>query len=244
MARSPGSLPLGDELIEALQLCEAVLRTEVVPDSALQEAAAQFDALLRADLVDDAESELGVSLPGELLALIAVSHPIAGLVTGIVGLEAVLDATAEPAVEGWLPVSKVYHEPIIEAVQGAPGGPYRTLYVRPGFTLDVPIPLLVLEEGVPDAETTLGAYISETLRHDYELLDDLPPLGPAGDYEVPSPELCTAEDLAPPSAARVRRVHHRKFGDGTVTATEGDKLTITFDDGTTKVLKESFVSDL
>ena len=65
-----------------------------------------------------------------------------------------------------------------------------------------------------------------------------------GDYEVPSPELCTEEDLAPPSATLVRRVRHKKFGEGTVTAADGDKLTIAFDSGTTKVLKESFVSDV
>ena len=244
MARSPGSLPLSDELIEALQLCESVLRTEVVPDAALEEAAASADALLRADLVDDAEAELGVSLPGELLALIAVGHPIAGVATGIVGLEAVLDATHETAVEGWLPVSKVYHEPLAFAVQGGLEGPYRTLYVRHGDTAEVPVPLLVMEEGVADAETTLGTYIAETIRHDYELLEDPPPLEPAGDYEVPSPELCTEADLAPPSATRIRRVHHKKFGEGTVTTADGDKLTIAFDDSTTKVLKESFVTDL
>ncbi len=244
MARSPASLPVSEELVEALQLCDAVLRTQVVPDSELPEVSGRVDARLSAEAVDQAESELGVSLPGELLALIAVSHPIAGVVTGIVGLEAVLDAMEEPAVEGWLPVSKIYHEPLTEAVQGAHDGPYRTLYVRPGDAMEVPIALLVMEEGVADEETTLGTFISETIGHDFEQLDDPPPLGRGSDYKVPTPELCTEEDMAPPSVAMTRRVRHTKFGEGTVTATDGDKLTISFDDGATKVLKESFVSEL
>ena len=40
------------------------------------------------------------------------------------------------------------------------------------------------------------------------------------------------------------RVRHEKFGDGAVTLVDGNKLTIDFDDGTTKRVVASFVDSI
>ncbi len=54
-------------------------------------------------------------------------------------------------------------------------------------------------------------------------------------------ELVAASSANAPSFNPGTRVSHEKFGLGTVTLVDGNKLTIDFDDGTTKRVVASFV---
>jgi DNA helicase-2/ATP-dependent DNA helicase PcrA len=54
-------------------------------------------------------------------------------------------------------------------------------------------------------------------------------------------ELVAASTASAPSFTAGTRVRHEKFGDGTVTLVDGNKLTIDFDDGSTKRVVASFV---
>ena len=49
-----------------------------------------------------------------------------------------------------------------------------------------------------------------------------------------------ASDAAPPPSARGDRVHHQKFGPGTVTHVDGNKLSINFDKAGDKRVLDSF----
>ena len=54
-------------------------------------------------------------------------------------------------------------------------------------------------------------------------------------------ELVAASTASAPSFKSGTRVRHEKFGLGTVTTVDGNKLTIDFDDGSTKRVVASFV---
>ena len=54
-------------------------------------------------------------------------------------------------------------------------------------------------------------------------------------------ELVAASTASAPLFANGTRVRHEKFGLGTVTFVDGNKLTIAFDDGSTKRVVASFV---
>jgi DNA helicase-2/ATP-dependent DNA helicase PcrA len=57
-------------------------------------------------------------------------------------------------------------------------------------------------------------------------------------------ELVAASTVNAPNFKNGTRVRHEKFGDGTVTFVDGNKLTINFDDGTTKRVVSSFVDPI
>jgi DNA helicase-2/ATP-dependent DNA helicase PcrA len=54
-------------------------------------------------------------------------------------------------------------------------------------------------------------------------------------------ELVAASTANEPTFRNGTRVRHEKFGPGTVTFVDGNKLTIEFDDGSTKRVVASFV---
>ena len=54
-------------------------------------------------------------------------------------------------------------------------------------------------------------------------------------------ELVAASTASAPQFRSGTRVRHEKFGEGTVTLVDGNKLTIDFDDGSTKRVVASFV---
>jgi DNA helicase-2/ATP-dependent DNA helicase PcrA len=57
-------------------------------------------------------------------------------------------------------------------------------------------------------------------------------------------ELVAASTANVPAFKSGTRVRHEKFGDGTVTFVDGNKLTINFDDGSTKRVVASFVDPI
>ena len=57
-------------------------------------------------------------------------------------------------------------------------------------------------------------------------------------------ELVAASTASAPSFKNGTRVVHEKFGSGTVTFVDGNKLTIDFDDGSTKRVVASFVDPI
>jgi DNA helicase-2/ATP-dependent DNA helicase PcrA len=54
-------------------------------------------------------------------------------------------------------------------------------------------------------------------------------------------ELVASSAAQAPQFKNGTRVRHEKFGDGTVTFVDGNKLTIAFDDGSSKRVVASFV---
>jgi DNA helicase-2/ATP-dependent DNA helicase PcrA len=56
--------------------------------------------------------------------------------------------------------------------------------------------------------------------------------------------LVAASTANAPAFKTGTRVRHEKFGDGTVTFVDGNKLTIAFDDGSTKRVVASFIDPI
>lgn len=259
MMRGAGPLPMSEALKKALRRCESVRLSSLLPDDAMAEST--HAGRLRAESVAWVEGEIGFHLPLEVLALIAIDHPVASIVTGLRGLSSVLDATEDDAspegvddidgAEGrdWRCVARVYCEPLSELVNGAHGGPDRALCVEPG-SKETPLPVLVLEDDRARELTTLPQLILDTISEELDRLGAkslrAEQLAQLERWIAPVPELI--DDSVRPTPLDLRRATHAQFGSGMVVGVAGSgpeaRITVEFDDVGRKVVLARFLQGL
>ena len=249
--RTAGPLPVSPSLVEALAVCDKAI--PVLPADALADYAKP--APLRAESVEWIERTLDARLPDEILALIAMGHPVAAIATGITGLDAILDAAEEEVepYEGkqWLRVSHVYSEPFMEILDGSHGGPYRSLCVQPGGSSEAGVDVLLLQDDHPVQIDKLGRLLCDIVSE--ELLKvDAETTGKrrrarAPRFKIGKPRII--DDRGSQAAAGARqRVRHSKFGEGVVIERDKsgseERLVVEFAEVGVKKLLARFVEQL
>ncbi|MBN2496074.1 MAG: hypothetical protein JXR96_15885 [Deltaproteobacteria bacterium] len=165
------------------------------------------------------EEEIGARLHDDVLALLAIRDPVAGMVTGIESLESVAEAAEDyTAPDGCVRIGWVYSDPIGERMEGAHGGPYVDIVSSrepEGEEARVHIALDGQLEGAE--EQSLGAYIEGVLTDALSgQRDALSILGNRAAVPLdPPPQLIAGVRPKAPEM-ECERGQHPKFGMGIV----------------------------
>jgi hypothetical protein len=233
MHTEAGPLHASREMLELLRLCRARGAT-VVPKG------------LDVGGVHATETELGATLPDDVLVLLATRDPDLACATGL-SLDTILDAKedwGDGLPEGYVAIAHVYSEPFAARETGAHGGAFEVLGIA---TAGDRTSTCVLVDGV---ETTLAAFardkITAWFRDRPGWLDALQRERalPLVDESF-QPELVGSLRVAPTRPERW--VTHPKFGRGRVIEERADggepKVVVDFEGLGRKTLAARFVTD-
>jgi hypothetical protein len=233
-------------MLEVFRLCRALGQRPIA------------ESTLELSVVRRIESELGVTLHDDVLALLAARSPVLTTATGI-SSDRILDFAEDWSgafPDGFVAVALVAEEPFVARdTRGELGGALRAVAVERAPNPDEPARILLAErkrarpsDDAAEETSTLAAFahanISTWFRHrdgwfealarEKDLVLDDPTFRPA---------IVGSVEAAPPRSERF--VTHAKFGRGKVVETrvEGGetKLVIDFDSVGQKVLLERFV---
>lgn len=230
MHEHAGPLFPSPDLVALIHLCEA-----------LGERIAQSPSIDLAR-VQAIETELGCTLPDDVLVLLAARSPILKCATNL-SLDEILevadDVWTDGVPEDYVAIATVYHEPFAERYEGAHGGPYDVIAIA--RTSSSPS-VLVVSDGYPrDEPTTLAALAREKIEDWYRRRDDwircVEIAAQPWDRRF-APRLAGANAKAANPAERWAT--HPKLGRGRLLEMHDDKCTVVFDSGT-KVLKSSML---
>jgi hypothetical protein len=228
-------------LHDLLRLCRslAALDPKVTVD-----VTPRAEPVLHVAAVHAIESELGVTLPDDVLVVLAAGMPILDCASGL-RLDGICDfADDERFTPDGVTIGRVYCRPFAARAENDHGAQIWRLGVPRGA--DAASTRILVDDGSEQA--TLASFMHDRISEWYRgasahWLGALHALTQSS-FDDASFRPALVGELAQPAAAPPPRwVSHPKFGRGKIVSTAGDKVVVDFDSGERRTLLAGFLVD-
>jgi hypothetical protein len=245
MTAITGPIPISAGLEGILRLRRAL--AELVPESREDHPPLSRDLSLQ--YLDEVESELGVSLPYDVIALAVLRVPLFVRATGLSAphlASVVRDCAGDfGPPRGWVAVGSFGERAMARDVELVSAGHDTLLCVSRSCAREGDCEVRTAVDGQASPPQRLSAFLRERVARRWGLQGSwMTVLRRAADDTRPLEDEYVARIVDDrPAPAPVVRVAHPKFGEGTVVRVDGDKLEIAFDSGEKKTLLRQFVRD-